>query len=185
MQYITDSQYYEKTYFGQDKLSIFFGGKEKHIVKGFEFGPYMTDFYGIQYCIRGGFTLHTNKSIVEIKKGDLFITPPYMRIKKYFTEESTATYYMHVKGTEVENYLSMFGFSKDNIFLINNTPEHSADLILQIIDLLSTHIEVTISEINAPTIPKTVTCGSSADAATRRMNRRGLFFLFLKPYGAL
>ena len=179
MQYITDSQYYENSDREQDSLSIFFGGKEKHIVQDFQFGPYTTDFYGVQYCVRGGFTLHTNKSIVEIKEGDLFITPPYMRIKKHFTEESTATYYMHVKGTEVESYLSMLGFSKDNIFLINNVSEHSIDLLLQIIDILSTHIEMTIPAIDAPIIPKTITCGNVADAATRRMKRRGLFFLFI------
>lgn len=179
MQHITDSQYYEKTDHLQDDISIFFGGKEKHIVKDFEFGPYTTDFYGFQCCLRGGFTIYTNKSTVEIKEGDVFVVPPYMRVKKLFTGESTATYYMHVKGSEVESYLSALGYTKDNVLVLHDVPEHSLNLLLQIIDLLTTHIEMTIPYVGAPIIPKTITCGNAEDAATRRMKRKGLFFLFL------
>ncbi len=179
VQFITDSQYYEKTDHREDELSIFFGGKEKHIVQGFEFGPYIHDFYGIQYCTHGGFTICTNKSTVDIRAGSLFVVPPYTRIKKLFTEESTATYYIHVKGAEVENYMSALGFSKDNILFPHEVPEASVKLLEQIIDLLSTHIEMTISKIDAAIIPKTITCGDAFDASTRRMKRRGLFQLFL------
>ncbi len=179
MQHITDSQYYEKTDGRRDELSIFFGGKEKHIVKDFEFGPYTTDFYGIQYCLRGGFTMYTNKSTVEIREGDLFIVPPYVRVKKSFTEDSTATYYMHVKGLDVEGYLAPLGVMKDRILVFNNVPEDAVSILVQIIDLLSTHIEMTIPTVNAPIIPKTVTCGDASDAAIRRMKRRGLFHLLI------
>ena len=179
MQFITDSQYYEKPDHREDELSIFFGGKELHITKGFEFGPYTTDFYGIQYCIRGGFTIYTNKSVVEIKEGTLFVVPPYTRMKKLFTEESTATYYIHVKGADVENYMSALGFSKDDLVFPHKVPQNSVELMRQIIELLSTHIEMTIPEIDAPIIPKTIVFEGSSNAATRRMKRRGLFQLFL------
>ncbi len=179
MRFITDSEYYEKSDHKEDELSIFFGGKELHIVKGFEFGPYTTDFYGFQYCIRGGFTIHTNKSVVEIKEGTLFVIPPYTRVKKLFTEVSTATYYIHVKGAELENYLSALGFSRDNFIFPHKVPEASIELLRQILELLSTHIEMTIPEIDAPIIPRNIVCGNEADAAIRRMKRRGLFHLFL------
>ncbi len=179
MQFITDSEYYEKNDQKEDELSIFFGGKELHIVKGFEFGPYTTDFYGVQYCIRGGFTIYTNKSVVEIKKGTLLVIPPYTRVKKLFTEDSTATYYIHVKGAEVENYLSTLGFSKDNFVFPHKVPEASVELFRQILELLSTHIEMTIPEIDAPIIPKTIICGDEIDSDARRMKRKGLFYLFL------
>ena len=178
MEFITDSQYYEKNEHKED-LSIFFGGKEKYIVRGFEFGPYTTDFYGFQYCARGGFTIYTNKSTVEIREGDMFIVPPYVRVKKAFTEESTATYYMHIKGTDVESYLAPLGVSKDSILVFKNVPDAAIGLMVQIIDLLSTHIEMSMPTVDAHIIPKTVTCGDASDAAIRRMKRRGLFHLLI------
>ncbi len=179
MQFITDSQYYEKTDHRDDELSIFFGGKERHIVKGFEFGPYIHDFYGIQYCIRGGFTIYTDSSVFKIKEGDLFVVPPYTRVKKLFTGESTATYYIHLKGAEIESYVSSLGFSKSKLVFPYKVPDHSVELLENIINQLSTHIEMTIPRVDAPILPKTVTFGSSSDAAARRMKRRGLFQLFI------
>ena len=179
MQFITDSQYYEKTDHREDELSIFFGGKERHIVGGFEFGPYIHDFYGVQYCTHGGFTMYTSKAVIEVKAGDLYVVSPYTRVKKIFTEKSSGSYYIHVKGSEVENLLLSPGFSKDNILFPHKVTDTTVSLLEQMIDLLSTHIEMTIPEVDAPIIPKTITCGSSDDAAVRRMKRRGLFHLFV------
>ncbi len=179
MEFLSNTQYYEKSELSTNDLNVFFGGKEHHIVQNLEFGPYVHDYYDFHYCTKGSFDLYVNNRLFEIKEGMLFVIPPYARTSKLFTAKSTGSLYINIKGRMLRDYFSAMGLSEDNIVFSHTMPDNCARLLEEIIDLLSTHVEVNIEDISAPVIPDVVTCGSSADAVARRMRRRGLFQLLL------
>ena len=91
MKFMPNTEYYEKTELNNDDLNIFFGGKELSIPEGFNFGPYVHDFYDFHYCTKGNFELHINNRLFEIKEGMLFVIPPLANTRKFFTSPSTSS----------------------------------------------------------------------------------------------
>ncbi|MBQ7119989.1 MAG: helix-turn-helix domain-containing protein [Oscillospiraceae bacterium] len=95
----------------QNDINVYIGGYLDHISKGFSIGPFMRDFYAIDYCTRGGFTLYIDEVATDIKEGDFYIIPPNTPMYKIFTADVTSTVYVGAKGAKLPHYLNLLGFS--------------------------------------------------------------------------
>ncbi|MBQ2742876.1 MAG: helix-turn-helix domain-containing protein [Oscillospiraceae bacterium] len=179
MKFMPNTEYYEKTELNNDDLNIFFGGKELSIPEGFNFGPYVHDFYDFHYCTKGNFELHINNRLFEIKEGMLFVIPPLANTRKFFTSPSTSSLYITLKGSMLKEYFSAIGFSENNFVFPYEVPKSCVELLDQIINLLTTHIEISIDKPDSPIIPEVISYGSSSDSLARRMKRRGFFQVLL------
>ena len=183
MEFITHIEYLEKTVSSQSDVRIFFGGRELNIVKDFKFGPYSSDFFDIHYCKSGAMDLFINDKLVKINAGMLYIIPPYTKVEKLF-KENTSTLYITVKGSEVEHYLSQLGVSKDNVVFPHALPEQCVEYFERIIDLLSSHSHLTITDPEENLFPDMITAPHH-NATERRIRRRGLFFMLIADLMAL
>lgn len=99
----------------QNEINIYMGGRNEYIAKGYSFGPFIRDFWQIEYCSRGGFNLYCNNKCFEIKDGDLSVIAPNVVALKEFTAEATSTEYLGIKGVRLARYFKILGISSENI----------------------------------------------------------------------
>ena len=85
------------------------GGRE-HTEKEHHYGPYMHDFYDLQYCKEGSFVIYLNDVPYEIEKGMLFCVPPYVKVEKQFPDLETASVFICAKGQELKPILHPWVF---------------------------------------------------------------------------
>ncbi len=97
----------------QNDINVYIGGRLDRIAKNYSIGPFMRDFYAIDYCLSGAFTIYIDEKVLNIKAGDFYIIPPNTPIYKIFTE-TTSTIYVGAKGARLSRYLKLLGFSDTN-----------------------------------------------------------------------
>lgn len=177
MEFISHTQYLGKNEDTQGELSILFGGRELLIAKGYKFGPYISDFYDIQYYKSGETDLLVNDKLIKARAGTLCVIPPHVKVEKLFRED-TATIYLTVKGCAVEDCLAPLGFSKENFVFPHTVPECCVKYLDEIIDLLPSYNRFTLASPDVNTTPDIITDPGN-NSAECRFRRRGLFYMFI------
>lgn len=177
MEFISHTEYLEKTDHNQEEIRVFFGGRELSVAKGFRFGPYSSDFFDVHYCKSGAIDFLINDKIVKITAGMLYIIPPHTKVEKFFKED-TSTIYITIKGSDAEKCFSELGFSRDNVIFPHAIPEHCIEYLEKIIDNLSSHSSLTITSPDENLFPDMITAPHH-NVTERRIRRKGLFFMLI------
>ena len=112
------------------------GGRNPHIPKGFVYGPFLCDCYVVEYCKSGGFDLTVGDTVCSVTAGDLYLVPPYKRIQKHFTGETTVTVWAAVGGVKLGKYFRALGFSDTNPVFPAKLSAHGAELLERLVDTL-------------------------------------------------
>ena len=177
MEFISHIEHKELKAFSPDDTIVFSGGEEIHIVEGFKFGPYISDFFDVNYRKSGEIDLHLDDKLVKITAGTLYVIPPYTKIEKTFTKD-TSNIYLLVTGERFKHYLSLLGLSSENIVFPHPIPDKNVEQLNQILNLLNTHSQVKI-EFPKDTIRPEFITAPFHNAEERRIRWSGLFNLFI------
>lgn len=135
----------------QNDINIYLGGRNEYIVKDFHAGPFIRDFYDVEYCTRGNFILYADEKVYEISEGDLYIAPPHMMLKKHFTADISATAYVGAKGIKLSRYFKALGISSENILFPHKLTDTCKAHFERLIDSLE--VCETLSVKNVTDIP--------------------------------
>ena len=119
----------------QNEINVYIGGWLDHIAKGFSLNPFMRDFYIVDYCIRGAFSIYIGEKEFKIREGDFYVIPPNTLIYKTFTEDAS-TVYVGAKGTKLSHYFKRLGFSEDNIIFPYKLSERAIEYFNMLVDSL-------------------------------------------------
>lgn len=120
----------------QNEFQVCIAGKLDHISKGYSFGPFMRDFYVIDYCTRGGFTVHTEEQAIPICQGELHVIPPNTGIRMEYTADVTSSIYVGVKGIRLAHCLKRLGFSERNIIFPHRLTRQALEYFNLLVDSL-------------------------------------------------
>ena len=112
------------------------GGRLDHISGGYSYGPFMRDFYTLDYCTRGGFTVWMGTGAVPVREGQLHVIPPNTPIRHEFTAEVTSSVYIGVKGTALAHHLRLLGFSEDRIVFPHSLSPRALEYFQHLVDSL-------------------------------------------------
>lgn len=141
----------------QNEINVYIGGNLDHITKGFSIGPYMRDFYMVDYCTRGEFTIYIGEKSIKIREGDFYVIPPNTPISKTFTADVSSTIYVGAKSAKLAHYFKMLGFSDDNYIFPYKLSEQAIEYFEMLINSLEVrehqstepdpeHLSVTFSQ---------------------------------------
>lgn len=119
----------------QNDINVYIGGTLDHIEKGYSLGPFMRDFYIVDYCTRGAFSIYIGEKEFKIREGDFYVIPPNILIYKTFTEDAS-TVYVGAKGTKLAHYFKRLGFSEDNIVFPYNLSERAIEYFNMLVNSL-------------------------------------------------
>ena len=177
MEFMSRVEHKELETFSPDDTIVFSGGKELHIAEGFKFGPYISDFFDLNYCKSGEINLYLNDKLVKITAGTLYVIPPYTKVEKTFVKD-TSNIYILVTGERFKQYLSSLGLSSEDIVFPYAIPDKNVEQLDQMLNLLNTHSKVVIESPKDTIRPEFVTAPFH-NAAERKIRCAGLFNLFI------
>lgn len=177
MEFISRNNYFSNDALPQSDILILSGGRELSIAKGFKFGPYTSDFYDFVYCKHGAIDLYLNDKLVKINGDTLFVIPPFTKVEKFFREEYSGIFVI-VTGEQIKGYLSLLGISEEDIIFPHTVPQKSIEQLEQILDLLDTYGQTTVSTPDEVVQPKYIVAPTH-NAMERKIRRTGLFHLFI------
>lgn len=165
----------------QNEINIYTGGRNEHIVAGHKAGPFMLDFYAIEYCTRGGQTLLIDDVPYKIHEGDLYIVPPHVKLENHYTANVTSISYIGVKGFMLKRYFKALGFSAGNIVFPHKLSKFCVDCLEKVIDSLEIRESLTVcdldSAIEVELIPNDGYSNNLSFEA--QLKQQGYFSLFL------
>lgn len=124
------------------------GGRNVSIVRGFHSGPYLNEFYDIELCTRGGYTIDLDGVSYDIREGDLYVIFPKVEARRSFTAEETSTSYLSVKGSGVGELFESLGFSAETPMFPEKIPPRCAEILESLIDSLEVRGAFSVRDLN-------------------------------------
>lgn len=137
-------------------------GRRERTVFASHSGPYMHDFYDLQYCMEGHYTLYLGERQYEIRKGCLFCVPPYVKVEKDYPDLPTSSVFVCVRGSEWKRYMDRLGFSLEAPVFGHELSDSFGVQMGELVDL--------INESNSSGVP---------DVSAGCMRQMGLLYLLL------
>ncbi len=134
------------------RQNLYSGGRNVHIIKGLKSGPYLNDYYDIELCTRGGYTIYLDGVPYDIREGDLYVIFPKVEARRDFTAEVSSTSYLSVKGEGVGELFDSLGFSAKTPMFSEKATPHCAEALENLIDSLEIHGAYTVKDLNYPDI---------------------------------
>lgn len=165
----------------QHEINVYVGGRNERIVSGVISGPTIRDFYDVEYCTAGSFTLFLNGVPYEIKEGNLFIVPPLTRAERHFTADTSSAIYVGVKGLNLSGYLKTLGFSSENVIFPYRPTPFSIQCLQNLIDSLEVSESLILDKPTDPQIVQFIHNESFSNHTQYKneLRQSGLFSLFL------
>lgn len=154
------------------------GGRES-TAEEIYYGPYMHDFYDLQYCGDGCFDIYINDIHYEIRKGQLFCVPPYVKVEKHFPVQKTASVFVCAKGAEMEQYMEALGFSMGNLIFPQEVPESVVEKMNRLVDSVELARSVAITQKGSKSTSEFMFNEGFQDSFSGYLQRTGLFYMML------
>ena len=104
--------------------SVFAGGRNEYLHKGFSSGSFSCAFYNIEFVRQGRYLLYVNDNVIEVQSGELYILPPYVVQKKVVLDEASATSYLAIQIPELKRYMNDLDM-KENVYVCRPSEECS------------------------------------------------------------
>jgi len=123
--------------FSSQELRLrFTGGRNVHVAGGHKSGPFLNEYYDIEHCTYGGYTIFLDDIPYEIQAGQLYVIFPHVKAERHFTAEVTSTSYLSVKGAGIDEIMELIGLSREMPMFPTPLPLDCADSFEQVLDTL-------------------------------------------------
>lgn len=154
------SPYSEPALVGNEKqnlLNVYKGGRNEYVVGGCRVGPFFIDFFSIEYCQNGAYTILLNDIPYEISEGDLYIIPPSSTFEYFYTADVSSKIHVAVTGIQLSKYFNALGFTAENIKFPHPLTKNCIALLDSIVDSLEIIEMFTLKDPSAPQLVQFVT----------------------------
>lgn len=126
------------------EINVHLGGRNVSLPNGFVYGPFMRDYYVVEYCANGSLTVVVDDTPFEISSGDLYVVSPYKKIEKLYTSDKTATIWLGVNGFALKSHLKALDFSDKNIVFRHKLDENCVGHLKKLLNSLETSTVLTV-----------------------------------------